>query len=196
MEEKILEKEYRIPFEFFEKSFTQWQKKFVYPKTYIISILFLILGVVYIISAVKDSSNVMSYVLSALCLGLSAVNWYNPKKAKTSLLNAVKLMEDETYKMTVFETFIEISTIIQENSENNNLDESEDKADENNEKELFGDELPEVIESSKLYFNNGLKVLEYDEYFIIYQVKELYYVVPKLNFTESELEIFRKKTMG
>lgn len=192
MEEKILEKEYKIPFEFFEKSFTQWQKKFVYPKTYVISILFLILGVIYIISAVKDSSNVMSYVLSALCLGLSAVNWYNPKKAKTSLLNAVKLMEDETYKITVFETFIEISTIIQENPENINSDEGEDKA---NEKELFGDEPPEVIESSKLYFNNGLKVLEYDEYFIIYQVKELYYVVPKLNFTEDELETFRKKAM-
>lgn len=190
MEEKILEKEYKIPFEFFEKSFTQWQKKFVYPKTYVISILFLILGVIYIISAVKDSSNIMSYVLSALCLGLSAINWYNPKKAKTSLLNAVKLMEDETYKMTVFETFIEISTIIQENI---NPDESEDTVDE---KEIFGDEPPEVIESSKLYFNNGLKVLEYDEYFIIYQVKELYYVVPKLNFTEDELEIFRKKAMG
>ena len=48
MEQKIFEKEYSIPYELFEKAFTQWQKKFVYPKTYTISILFLAIAVVLV----------------------------------------------------------------------------------------------------------------------------------------------------
>lgn len=181
MEEKIFEKEYSIPSVLFEKAFVQWQKKFVYPKTYIISTLFLILAVVYIISALKAPSDTMAYVMIALCLGLSAVNWYNPKKIKRSLLEAVKSMSDELYRMTLYDTFIEISTIIP----------PEDTSD--SEKEIFGEEPPETIESTRLYFNNGLKIMEYDEYFIIYQVKESFYIIPKSGFSDGELEIFRKK---
>lgn len=183
MEEKILEKEYKIPFELFEKSFTQWQKKFVYPKTYIVSGLFLVLAVVYIISIIKVPSNKFAYILTALCLALAVINFYNPKKIKRNLLETVKTMEDETYKMTLYETFIEISTLIQ----------SEEQEDDN-EKEIFGDSPPETLESTKLYFNNGLKVMEHEEYFIIYQVKELYYVLPKYVFSEEELNTLRTKT--
>lgn len=183
MEQKIFEKEYSIPYELFEKAFTQWQKKFVYPKTYTISILFLAVAVVYIISAVRDPSSVMAYVMTALCLGLSAVNWYNPKKIKRSLLETVRTMSDELYRMTLYDTFIEISTVIP----------AEDSGENTAEKEIFGDDPPETVESSKLYFNNGLKILEYDEYFIAYQVKELFYIIPKSGFSDGELEIFRKK---
>lgn len=181
MEEKIFEKEYSIPSDLFEKAFTQWQKKFVYPKTYIISFLFLLLAVVYIFSAVKDPQNTIAYVMIALCVGLAAVNWYNPRKIKRSLLEAVKAMSDEFYRMTLCETFIEISTVIP----------PQDTSDE--EKEIFGDDNPETIESTKLYFNSGLKVIEYDEYFIIYQVKESFYIIPKSGFSDEEIEIFRQK---
>lgn len=183
MEQKIFEKEYPIPYDLFEKAFAQWQKKFVYPRTYIISLLFLILAVVYIISALKDTSNLMAYVMTALCLGLSAVNWYNPKKIKRSLLEAVKSMSDELYRMALYDTFIEISTVMPAENSDENIAE----------KEIFGDAPPETIESTKLYFNNGLKILEYDEYFIAYQVKETFYIIPKSGFSDGELEIFRKK---
>lgn len=181
MEEKILEKEYPIPCDLFEKAFSQWQKKFVYPKTYIISILFVILAIIYIISAVKDPSNTMAYVMIALCIGLSAVNWYNPKKIKRSLLEAVSSMSDELYRMTLYDTFIEISTIIPQENEDDP------------EKEIFGEDPPETVESSKLYFNSGLKIIEYDEYFIAYQAKESFYIIPKSGFSDGELDIFRKK---
>lgn len=182
MEQKIFEKEYSISCELFEKAFGQWQKKFVYPRTYTISILFLAVAVIYIISAVKDPSSTMSYVMTALCVALSAINWYNPKKIKRSLIEAVRGMSDELYRMTLYKTFIEISTIMP----------SEKSSDEN---EIFGDDPPETVESTKLYFNNGLKILEYDEYFIAYQVKESFYIIPKYCFSDGELEIFRKKNV-
>lgn len=183
MEEKIFQKEYTIPSDMFEKAFTHWQKKFVYPRTYIISTLFLVLSVVYIISAVQEPSNTMAYFMIALCLAIAAINWYNPKKIKRSLIEAIKSMSDELYQMTLYDTFIEINTIIP----------TEESPETNAEKELFGDNPPETIESTKLYFNNGLKVLEYDEYFIAYQVKEAFYIIPKSGFSDVELETFRKK---
>lgn len=185
MEEKILEKEYQIPFELFEKSFTQWQKKFVYPRTHIMSILFLILGVIYIVSIVKEPSNTTAYLLMGACFALAGINWYNPKKVKRTVLETVKSMEDERYRLALYDTCIEISTII----------EIEPTEESEAEKEIFGDVPEETIESTKLYFNNGLKILEYDEYFIVYQIKEMYYVVPKESFSDEELEIFRKKAV-
>ncbi len=90
-------------------------------------------------------------------------------------------MSDELYRMTLYDTFIEISTIIPQESEDDS------------EKEIFGEDPPETVESSKLYFNNGLKIMEYDEYFIAYQAKESFYIIPKSGFSDGELEIFRKK---
>jgi len=183
MEEKIFEKEYAIPSAMFEKAFGQWQKKFVYPRTYIISLLFLVLAVIYIISAVKDSANTMAYVMTALCFALSAINWYNPKKIKRNLMTAVNSMSDELYRMTLYDTFIEISTVIKPEYNDEN----------DSEKEIFGDDPPETVGSTKLYFNSGLKIMEYDDYFIAYQVKESFYIIPKSGFSDGELEIFRSK---
>ena len=69
----------------------------------------------------------------------------------------------------------------------------ENNIDSDHERELFGDKPDEVAESSKLYFNDRLKIVEKDKFFILYQLKELFYVVPKSGFSDDELEIFRKK---
>ena len=36
------------------------------------------------------------------------------------------------------------------------------------------------------------KILEYDEYFLLMQGKEIFYILPKAGFSEDELEIIRK----
>ena len=126
-----------------------------------------------------------------VCFAFAGINWYNPKRIRRTLMEGIKGLEDEKYRFELFESHIEISTLIPEKEDEND---KENDINSELEEELFGDSPDEVSESSKLYFNDRLKISEKDNFFMLYQLKELFYVVPKSDFSAEELEIFRKKT--
>lgn len=191
MEEKLLEKEYSIPYEIFGEAYTEFQKKYVNKRSYILMGIFIALGLVYVWSAIKDPSNTLAYLLMVICFAFAGINWYNPKRIRRTLMEGIKGLEDEKYRFELFESHIEISTLIPEKEDEND---KENDINSELEEELFGDSPDEVSESSKLYFNDRLKISEKDNFFMLYQLKELFYVVPKSDFSAEELEIFRKKT--
>ena len=191
MEEKLLEKEYSIPYEIFGEAYTEFQKKYVNKRSYILMGIFIALGLVYVWSAIKDPSNTLAYLLMVVCFAFAGINWYNPKRIRRTLMEGIKGLEDEKYRFELFESHIEISTLIPEKEDEND---KENDINSELEEELFGDNPDEVSESSKLYFNDRLKISEKDNFFMLYQLKELFYVVPKSDFSAEELEIFRKKT--
>lgn len=191
MEEKLLEKEYSIPYEIFGEAYTEFQKKYVNKRSYILMGIFIALGLVYVWSAIKDPSNTLAYLLMVVCFAFAGINWYNPKRIRRTLMEGIKGLEDEKYRFELFESHIEISTLIPEKEDEND---KENDINSELEEELFGDSPDEVSESSKLYFNDRLKISEKDNFFMLYQFKELFYVVPKSDFSAEELEIFRKKT--
>lgn len=191
MEEKLLEKEYSIPYEIFGEAYTEFQKKYVNKRSYILMGIFIALGLVYVWSAIKDPSNTLVYLLMVVCFAFAGINWYNPKRIRRTLMEGIKGLEDEKYRFELFESHIEISTLIPEKEDEND---KENDINSELEEELFGDSPDEVSESSKLYFNDRLKISEKDNFFMLYQLKELFYVVPKSDFSAEELEIFRKKT--
>lgn len=182
-----LEKEYKIPFETFRKAYYAFQKKNVLPKSYLFMGLFLVIAVIYIIAAVKDPSNTLAYVLICVCIALAAREWYNPRKIRRNILDAVREenLEDETYKIIVAEEFVEISTLPGEE-----LPESEpEESGEAEESEEYHEE--ELPEASRLAINDDLSVFEYDDFFLLHVKKQMFYVVPKQDFTDSEIEIIR-----
>ena len=191
MEEKLLEKEYSIPYEIFGEAYTEFQKKYVNKRSYILMGIFIALGLVYVWSAIKDPSNTLAYLLMVVCFAFAGINWYNPKRIRRTLMEGIKGLEDEKYRFELFESHIDISTLIPEKEDEND---KENDINSELEEELFGDSPDEVSESSKLYFNDRLKISEKDNFFMLYQLKELFYVVPKSDFSAEELEIFRKKT--
>ena len=191
MEEKLLEKEYSIPYEIFGEAYTEFQKKYVNKRSYILMGIFIALGLVYVWSAIKDPSNTLAYLLMVVCFAFAGINWFNPKRIRRTLMEGIKGLEDEKYRFELFESHIEISTLIPEKEDEND---KENDINSELEEELFGDSPDEVSESSKLYFNDRLKISEKDNFFMLYQLKELFYVVPKSDFSAEELEIFRKKT--
>ncbi len=191
MEEKLLEKEYSIPYEIFGEAYTEFQKKYVNKRSYILMGIFIALGLVYVWSSIKDPSNTLAYLLMVVCFAFAGINWYNPKRIRRTLMEGIKGLEDEKYRFELFESHIEISTLIPEKEDEND---KENDINSELEEELFGDSPDEVSESSKLYFNDRLKISEKDNFFMLYQLKELFYVVPKSDFSAEELEIFRKKT--
>jgi len=196
MEENFkIEKEYKIPYETFKEAYTAYQKKNVYPRSYIFAALFIVLAVIYIFAAVQNPSNKLAYILIFVCLALAAREWYNPRKIRRTLFETVKTeeIENEVYKICVSDEFVEISTLPRddvENLEHENEAESENENEEENEYSDTADDL--TPEASKIPINSELTVSEFEKFFLLHVKKKMFYIVPKDGFTEYELEIMRE----
>lgn len=184
MEENYrLEKEYKLSHDIFRDAYREFQKKNVYPKSYIFMALFLVIAVIYIIAAIKDPSSTLAYILIVICIALAVREWYNPRKARANMIEAVKALGEVTYKLGVGDSYVDISTINTVNVENYAKDEEEIS---NENEEL---QLPE---KTRIPLDNNFSVQEYSEFFILYSGKEVFYIVPKAGFTEYELELVRE----
>lgn len=202
MEEKIIvDKEYSIPYELFCNAYNCHMKKNVYPKSYLFMGIFIVIAVVYIIAAFKDPSNLFSYVLIFLCLGFAFREWYNPRKIRRNIVDTVKAMGEPVYKLEMTENFIYISTLGEENVENS--DSAEELPEEDNSAEMPSEEFaqPEVIdtetyddapERTAIEITSEVSADEYDEFFLLYVGKSVFYIIPKKDFTEYEIEAVRE----
>lgn len=189
MEENYrLVKEYKLSHDIFRDAYREFQKKNVYPKSYIFMGLFLAIAVIYIIAAVKEPTNTLAYILIVACIALAIREWYNPRKARANMVEAVKSLADVTYRLEVGDSFIDISTVdtgdVENYTEENNFSEGEEISEETEETEL--------PEKTRIPLDNNFSVQEYSEFFILYSGKEVFYIVPKAGFTEYELELVRE----
>lgn len=185
MEDKnlLLEKQYQIPFDMFRNAFIAFQRKFVYPKSYVImGILAAVIGVyAYFIVYGGENANRSLYCMIILfCLVMMAFQWMNPRKIRMKLMEGVKEIENDQYRLSVYPEYLEIGTILP--PEDAESAESDD---------LFDDTPAENFSGTRIHYNKGMNVLEYPEFFMIYQQKTMFYVVPKSAFSEEELEILR-----
>ncbi|MBQ9899058.1 MAG: YcxB family protein [Ruminococcus sp.] len=177
MEENYkLEKEYKVPFDTFREAYRAYQKKFVYPKSYIFMALFLILTADFVYAAVKDPSNYLTYILIVMCLAFAFREWFNPRKARNNIIDAVREMGEATYKIGVSDSFIDISTVAE-----TTVVDPEDS-----------DEPAPLPEKSRIPLDESYRELEYDSFFLLLSGKSVFYILPKEGFTESELDIIRK----
>ena len=176
MEDKLFEKEYSIPYQMFNEAYDAFQKKYRMGN-YLYTVWFTVLGISFVFAAIKDPSRILTYFLMLTCFAFAAIRWYTPKRIKRSYMEVLKETENDRYKFELYDDHISISII--EDGENESAEE------ENAEKEK--------LEPTKLYFAEGLNMLEKGGFFIVYQRKELFYVIPKKGFAEEELEIFREK---
>lgn len=187
MEENIrMKKEYSISFDMFRKAYSVFQKKYVYPKSYLFMALFLVIAVIYIFAAVKDTSNTFTYVLIFLCLAMAFREWYNPRKIRRTLVDTVREMGDVTYMLKVKEESIEIETVMTQTI----IDAPDSDVLTEEETDDYS-EIDELPEKSVIPINSDLTVQECDEFFLLYIKKQMFYIVPKLGFDDSELEIMR-----
>lgn len=187
-----LEKEYTIPFEVFKKAYDAFQKKNVYPKSYIFMGLFLIIAIIYIFAAIESPKNTLAYVLILISLGLAFREWYNPKKIRRNLLDAVQALGEEKYRLCIDDEWIEISTITEDSVENSD-DETKNSDEESDNEEDQETDMPEDYpESSRIPINSEITVQEYDQFFLLHIKKRMFYIIPKEGFTEYELEIIRE----
>ncbi len=173
MENKLLEKNYKIPIDIFREGYKAYQRKFVNVRRYILTAVFLVLTANFIYGAVKDSDNYIAYILIVICLALAFREWYNPLKLRNSVIESCKELGDPLYCLTVTDDEVIISTETGEN-----------------------DETDEPPEPARLPVNDELSALEYDDFFLIVYGKLMFYIVPKADFSETELDVIRNLTKG
>lgn len=198
-EEILLQREYHIPLELFRKAFITFQHKFVYPRNAALTVFLLGVAGVYVNAALQDPDNTIAYLLIFTCLAVITILWYNPQKIRRSLLQSIQQIEDDRYVLKVRESGLEIGTILPppkpvEPEEDAQVQEPEEKP-ENGFQDIFED--PPEIEATVLPFDKGIRIIEKEAFFMVYKVKSMFYVVPKKDFSDVELQeltaLFGKK---
>ncbi len=176
MEEQILKGKYNIPLDMFEKAFVTFQKKFVYPKNIIATIIFIAVAVIYGYGAFRNSDP-MYAMLAVVCLVLIFSVWINPLKVRSKLMKSIAEIKDDFYNFELYDNKVSIGSIVMN---------------ENGEEEYVP---PAVIDiQSKV-----VQAVETKDYTIIYIKNHVFYVIPKKDFDFSEQKIIAdtlKKSMG
>ncbi|MBQ8078691.1 MAG: YcxB family protein [Oscillospiraceae bacterium] len=182
-EAMLLEKQYKIPFALFREAFIAFQKKFVFPRNYAIMAVFLIVAGIYSYFVVNgsDQQRPIYCMIVVFCIVMCAMQWYNPRKIRRNLLEGVREIEEDRYRLRIYPGYLEIGTMLE--PEDSTAQETD---------ALFDDEPEEDFSGTRIYYNKGLHVHEYDSFLMIYQNKTMFYVIPKSVFTQEELGLLRQ----
>lgn len=178
----LLEKQYRIPFELFREAFISFQKQFVYPKSYLTMAILALICVLYgyFVVTGSDSGRPLYCMVILFCMIMIAFQWYTPRKVRRNLMEGIREIEDDEYRLRIFPEYLEIGTILPPGET------AHAEAD-----ELFDDTPEENFSGTRIYYNKGMHVTEYGNFFMLYQQKTMFYVIPKKAFSDEELEILR-----
>jgi hypothetical protein len=194
MEENYkLEKEYKVPADTFRDAYLEFQKKYVYPKSYIYMAIFGVLAIVLLIFgifAMHDAPKKQKYIMYLAFIVAAAFSmreWLNPRKMRRSLTDSVRALGEPIYKIGIGDKFVDISTVSDDLS-NIAEPEKEEKSEEDTEDITETDPLPE---KTRINVDEGFQLIEYDRFFLMLAGKEMFYILPKEGFSEAELKIVR-----
>lgn len=187
MEENYkLEKKYRIPADIFSKAYLELQKKLVFPKSRLYMAIFGILAAAILlfgIFVVSDGTAKQKYSVFlgfVIACAFALREWYNPKKTRRNVVESVKRLGEPLYSIGIADKYVDISTV---------ADDLSDIPEEEREEALKSDPLPE---KTRINIDESFRLSEYDEFFLLLKGREMFYVLPKKDFSEAELDIVRK----
>ena len=163
----LLSFEYNVKNSEEEQAFTAFQKKYVYKGNIIKTVLFGIVALLFLVSFIRDPKEYLNPVLMFVSLAFIFVIWFNTFKIRKSLLQALKVLENDKYIFTLYDDRFSIETI---------LDESEFDEDE---------EIPVVKPRVVTFGETEIHVIENIDMYILILKKDTIYVLPKRCFDEN-----------
>lgn len=195
--ELLLERDYRVTEDEFNRSFRIFQEKYVLPRNRFFTVIFLVVALVYGKSAVEDPSNIISFFMVFICLALAVNQIYNPRKIRRNLMNSIRGIEGDLYKLKVYDDGVTISTRLEPelNEQASEQPEPETQATETQATEMqapepengFTEPLEDfLLEPTEISFSEQLHVLDCRDFFLLYRVKRMFYILPKREFSEAE----------
>ena len=169
----VLSFEYDVKNEEEERAFLAFQKKFFNAHIWRITAAFGVVAVLFIVSIVRNPSGYLNWVLAFICLAIIVLTWYNTRRIRKYLMQALKPLEDDKYVFTLYDDSFKIETLPTE---------------EEKQEEDFTPVPPRIVGFEDI----SLNVLENDEMFIIILKKETIYVLAKRVMNEQQQETLRK----
>ena len=186
MEENYrLEKEYKVSADLFSEAYLEFQKKYIYPKSYIFMAVFAAIAAVILIFgiiAMNDASKnqkYLTYLAFFMACAFAMREWYNPKKKRRSLTDSVRTLGEPVYKIGISDKYVDISTV------------SDDLSDFSEEEKNESEETDPLPEKTRINIDENFQLLEYEKFFLILSGKEMIYILPKEGFSETELKTVR-----
>ena len=155
------------------QAFLFFQKKYVYKKNWIKTIAFAIVALVFLWSVYKKPDQPLNYMLVAICVAAIFVIWHNTRKIRTSLMDALKILEGDKYLFSLYEDKFTIETVEAETVDEN------------------GEPLPPIQPRVVTFADTTLNVFEAEDKFIIVLKKDTIYVLPKRCMNEEQIAVLR-----
>lgn len=157
-----------------EKAFIIFQKKYVYKHNMKITALFGAVALLFMISIIKNPSGYLNWVLCFISLFMIFVTWFNTIRIRKYLMSALKPLENDRYRFTLYEDCFKIETIF---------------TPEETQEEDFVPVKPRVVRFEDITLN----VVETRDMFVIILRKETIYVLSKRVVGEEDQELLRDK---
>lgn len=197
MDTKRMERSYHIPLEMFDDAFRFFQKKNVVPQNLFRTVILLAVAGVYVHAVMKDTGNTLGYLLIVVCLAMIMILWYNMFKLRRAVHNALKDVEQDIYELTVYDNKLVIRTKDAPQPEPEvqpEPEEPEKKQDGNGFQEIFPEKPAEKepIPPTEIDLNGRIRIYEQETYFMVYIVRQNFYVIPKKEFSADENAELRK----
>lgn len=171
--EPVISFEYDVTNDEEEKAFLIFQKKYVYKHNYKVTALFAVVAVLFLVSVIKNPHGYLNWVLMFICLFMIFATWFNTVRIRKYLVSALKSLEDDKYRFTLYEDSFKIETVFTE----------EEMAEED-----FVPVKPRIVDFNDI----SLNVIENGEMFIIILKKETIYVLSKRVISEENQNILRE----
>ena len=152
---------YTIPLSYYAEGFRAFQKKYYLHRNYIMAGIFCLLLVTFVVSAVRAPENKLTYFLIMLCLACLFLLWYNPRKQRRMVLDAVRELEGDQYSAVCDGKTLCIQTLPQDGFDDDAKEEGSGR-------------IPE----SRIQLDSAW-VQEFAAFYFICKGKELFYILPK-----------------
>jgi len=166
--------EYNVKNEEEEEAFTIFQQKYVYKRNFVVTGLFTIVSVMFAVSIIKNPTGYVNWVLCFVSLVMIFTTWFNTFRVKKYLMRALKSLEDDKYRFSLYDDCFKIETVFTE----------EEKAAED-----FVPVKPRVVRFEDI----SLNIIENARLFIIILRKETIYVLSKRVIEENDQTLLRNK---
>lgn len=196
----LLSRSYHIPLAMFDDAFRTFQKKYVFPQNILLTVVLLAVAGVYVQAVIKDNTQTLGYLLIVMCIAIILVRWYRTFKLRRAVHEALKEIESDTYELNVYEDGITVRTEDAAPAEPALPAEEmpapaeEPEPEGNGFRPLFPEEPvdSEPIPATEIAFGSGVKIHEFADYFMVYIVKQNFYVIPKKDFSADEISQMQK----
>lgn len=192
--------EYTIKSEQYGKAFIAFQKKYVFPKNYILTGIFVIIIFLYANQIYHDPSYSIAWLLIGMCIIFIGQMWFNTFRTRSKLMTSIKEIADNRYSTLVFEEGLQISTLLPEYVEPEPALELATDTGITQHRDPYDDDeniITEIPPRQIVFARDNPHIISGEDMFVIYLKKQMFYVLPKNELSDADVnmltELFARK---